>query len=464
MSFDAAGNLFSRSDPNGNTLSYARDAAGRATAMVDAEGRMTSFAYDDLNRLSSRTSPAGATVGFAYGDGAPGCTSCVSAGGSATQPSVVVDPLGSEWRMSYDGRDRVVSRTDPPGQTERYQYDSANRQRTTYRANGETVIETYDAEGRLTRKDGSDGTFAAFSYDVFGNLARAETADTTTELTWNASGWLLESRTTKSGGAQPLTDVKYGYDKDGLIDTIELVGVGAMGYGRNSRGEVTSIQRPDGKTIYLTRNAVGRVTKITHPNGTRTDYAYDAAGRVTSIVHTGPSGTISRFDYGYDKSGRVTQVGELDGSHIYSHDADGRTTVVDHPSASPLPDESYSYDLFGNRLSSHLSATYAYDVASRLESDDSYDYTFDGANRMTERIEGSTSQTTHYTWEAFGRLTGATGPGVAQSYRYDALDRLVSIDGAEGVRVVYRGISDVPLASFDADGQLASLLITDDSG
>src|SRR5689334_16040519 len=94
-------------------------------------------------------------------------------------------------------------------------------------------------------------------------------------------------------------------------------------------------------------------------------YEYDDAGNRTAVTYTGDHPMVGR--------------------HAYTYDALNRLLTASHPQPGPLPDEFYTYDAVGNRLTSHRSSAYHYDAANRLLDDDTFTYTFDAAGWLTQR-------------------------------------------------------------------------------
>jgi len=93
--------LSSISDPNGNTISIARDAAGKVTTVTDPVGRSLNFAYDSSNRITSITDPIGRSVQYTYN----------SQGSLVT----VTDVAGGVTKYTYDANNNMLSLTDPRG-------------------------------------------------------------------------------------------------------------------------------------------------------------------------------------------------------------------------------------------------------------------------------------------------------------------------------------------------------------
>jgi YD repeat-containing protein len=114
-----------------------------------------------------------------------------------------------------------------------------------------------------------------------------------------------------------------------------------------------------------------------------------------------------RTDYVYDLSGQLTRATFPDGRTVlYSYDAAGNRTAVDDGGIVT----NYTTDAL-NQYTTVGAATYTYDL--------------DG-NLATKTQGGVTS----YTWDAENRLTGVSGPGISQSYEYDAFgNRMAAVQG-----------------------------------
>ena len=131
--------------------------------------------------------------------------------------------------------------------------------------------------------------------------------------------------------------------------------------------------------------------------------------RLTGIHHRDAlSGVIDDLDFTRDDTGDVLTMSDVEGSHLYSYDALGRLLSADHP-AGLQPDESYTYDAVGNRLSSHLSGSHVYGYMGAtggdlLVQDDTYDYEYDDDGNLTLRTDRSTGDYTEYGYNHRGRL------------------------------------------------------------
>jgi len=115
------------------------------------------------------------------------------------------------------------------------------------------------------------------------------------------------------------------------------------------------------KLIRMAYNDLGQFTYIsryqsdTIPAGgkpvLRTAFTYDGANRVQTIAHRKidpTSALLNDYDFSYDGMGRITEIdSNIDGVSTYSYDKTSQLTSADH--APSRPDESFSFDLNGNR-------------------------------------------------------------------------------------------------------------------
>ena len=102
-----------------------------------------------------------------------------------------------------------------------------------------------------------------------------------------------------------------------------------------------------------------------------------------------------------------------------------------------LEAETYEYDLQGNRLNSHLSATHVTNDVDRLLEDDDFTYDYDANGNLVSKVNKTNLHQTSYTWSAEFRLTSITSAnGSVVTYTYDALGRRIGID-VDGVTTTY---------------------------
>ncbi len=138
--------------------------------------------------------------------------------------------------------------------------------------------------------------------------------------------------------------------------------------------------------------------------------------------------------------------------------------------ASGGRNESYSYDLNGNRTL----PGYQTGLANRLSSDGTYSYEYDNEGNLLRKTRLSDGQVTEFVWDYQNRLSGvvvkdASGQVVQETvFTYDVFDRRigkgVDADGA-GPEVaaqqwtVYDGVN--PYADCDGSGSLTTRYLVD---
>ncbi|TWT75087.1 RHS repeat-associated core domain-containing protein [Allorhodopirellula solitaria] len=188
---------------------------------------------------------------------------------------------------------------------------------------------------------------------------------------------------------------------------------------------------------------------------------YDGAGRLSSLTHgasqiasgenwngtstlpasLGSSDLLAAYTYQYHADNRLTQFSTYrDGtSTAYGHDVRDQLTSAATTAISRLSQpfglasaESYDFDAGGNRKSSGGASQSAANTHNQLQTDGTYNYTYDDEGNTLSRILISTGAVTLYEWDHRNRLesitekTSAVG-SVTQKiqYIYDALDQRV---------------------------------------
>jgi YD repeat-containing protein len=111
-------------------------------------------------------------------------------------------------------------------------------------------------------------------------------------------------------------------------------------------------------------NALNQQTKLTRYQSTSssnlvgsTEYAYDTVNRLSSLTHKQNSTVLAGYTYGYDGDSRLTSVtSTVEGLSTFSYDATSQVVGADH-AAGGQADESYGFDLNGNRNTSGYTTT-----------------------------------------------------------------------------------------------------------
>nr|WP_269460718.1 DUF6531 domain-containing protein [Ferriphaselus amnicola] len=349
--------------------------------------------------------------------------------------------------LNYDTNGNIASRTDFNGNLTCYSYD-LTRNLESVRVEGlpsgsacPTNLATYTpVAGSVERKTTTQWhasyrlptaiaeplRITSFSYDTKGNLlgrtvqgttdatgatGMAATASGTariTTYTYNAAGQIL----TENGPRTDVQDVtQYTYDTQSNLATV-----------KNALNRITTLGGYD---------ANGRPATITDPNGLITSLGYDARGRLLTRNVGGET-----TGYTYDGVGNLTGVTLPNGaSYTYTYDAAHRLTRITDALGNQLV---YILDNAGNRTQEQL-----FDSTGTLIK--KHSRIFDALSRLQQDI-GAVNQTTTYTYDANGNLTGVTDPLNRQTTNvYDALNRLSQVSNPDTgvVKYAYDGLDQL---------------------
>lgn len=413
ITYDADGNVASRTDTAGRVTTYAYDGANRMTTTTDAANKVTQFQYDALGRVTSFT-----------------------------------DALNQQYVATYDALGRQTSLTRG-GATLTYGYDAAgNRtQRTDY--NGTVTTYGYDNVNRLTTITYPSRT-VTFAYDPLNNVTRATNENGSVYISY-------DSRYRVSSFSDPFFyGISYNYDAVGNRTKLKVNGATYATYTYDSVNRLTNLADSANLNFTYSYDEVNRLTARTAPNGVTTTYAYDGLSRLTSLTHNVGANTVSGNLYTYNNANNISGWTTVTAQRSYTYDPVDRLTAVANFES---PAESYGYDAVGNRTSSHLSGSYGYQPFNRLSSSANATYSYDNNGNLVSRTDAS--GTTTYGFNEENQLTQVVLPsGVNVIYKYDGLGRRIqrTTNAGANERYIYDG-SDV-LIDLNADWSVATTYLS----
>jgi YD repeat-containing protein len=179
MTYDARGNMLTRTDKSGATWTWTYNARNqvltetRPAALSSGSGTVTTTnTYDGAGNLSQSSTPTGNgsdTITWLYG-----YTDAANPGAVTS----VTDPRGKVTLHEYDGAGNLVATTDPTGRKTTWTYDTAGRlaTETTPRGNaaGATQADyrttfTVNAHGDVTKVTDPMGAESLTGYDSCGS-------------------------------------------------------------------------------------------------------------------------------------------------------------------------------------------------------------------------------------------------------------------------------------------------------
>lgn len=416
------GDLKSITDALGHVTTYAAyDGAGRVTRLIDANGVTTDLTYTPRGWLASR-SVGGATTALTY----------TPYGAVAS----ITDPDNVTTTFIYDAAHRLTDVTDALGNRIHYTLDAAGNKtgEQTLASTGavmRSLSHSYNALGQLTAVvDGLNHTVfnASYSdsYDGNGNLVHSADAqgiqhhwgfDALNRLVStidNYNGTDTATKNTTSALAYDALDRLEGVtDPDGL-DTI---------YDHDGLGNRTSAASPDTGTSSDTYDAAGNRLIHTDAKGVFSTSTYDALNRVAGVSYVDSTLNVG---YHYDEpdtatgcsssypAGRLTRVVEYAVSTVYCYDARGNITRKSQTQGTTTDTTSYSYTL-ADRLSGQTNPTGAV----------STQYSRDADGRISaialQTSLGSSSAVSAVNYLPFGPISSYTlGNGQTITRTYDA--------------------------------------------
>ena len=434
----------------------AYNAHGQPLTIADPNGLTTTLAYDARQRLVSRAVGSETTM---YGYDAAG------------QLTRVTLPDGSYLAYTYDAAHRLTGIADALGNRVAYTLDAmGNRTQEQVFDPANSLAQTrsrvYDALNRLFQEIGAAGQTTQYAYDNQGNVTSVDgPLPGTVDVTVNAYDALnrLKQVTDPASGV-----TQYGYNGvDQLVSVTDPRNLGTT-YAYDGLGNLNVQQSPDTGSTTNTYDAAGNLLTQTDAKGQATTYAYDALNRVTSIVFNDGSRQTYAYDQGANAIGRLSQVTELDPAQTairtiaYAYDARGRVTSETRTIAGVQYVTSYAYDgdgrLVGMTYPDGRSLVYALDGLGRIVQIDTVkegqgqtlvsgvayqpfggvkSYTF-GNGQVSTRSYDQDGRIASYTllaqtfaigYDAASRISfiaDAVNPAIANTYGYDALDRLTS--------------------------------------
>ncbi len=424
MAYDALGRMTNKINAQGASVRYEYDANGNTTAIILPGEQRSEFKYDATGHQTVARDPSGNETNFLY-DQLGRVIRIVYPDGTSTQQSFddikgkqsLINEVGESKDMVHDAAGRLLEVTLPAvldaegtnglaRPVYSYTRDAYGNQRSITNPKGAKTRFSYDEFNRFVSRTLPLGQVSSQEYDNYGKVARTiDENGQVIEFAYDELGRQVETRLSSSASSIVLTN-RFTYDDFGRQAGV----VGADG------------------ALRFEYDSLGRMTAVISPEGT-IRYAYDDKSGLKSRVWT----VQSDVHYGYDQLGRLETVSVAK-----------RNGVV----LSPDETNSYTYDVYGNRVSAKrpngITTHYHYDLRNRLIGLEhqnalsnlvaSYSYTLDLAGKKVGIVEikpGSdealgTTNTFLYTYDGAGRLTSETNfftqtnrSGFSAQYSYD---------------------------------------------
>lgn len=381
--------------------------------------------------------------------------------GQHVPTSISTDTLGNQKFLTYDALGRVESFTqrNPYGQLLSHvemRYDAVGNKikEVHHRIDIETGVDCgspyiierqFDSCNRLiSLSEGADYRASRktdYTYHPSGNIHCITKPDgVVLEYNYTPLG-LLESLRASDGS------LHYYYAYDSNLNLVEAVDCNAKTATRRTfspSGMLTSETLGNGLNISFAYNSQGLRNRLTFLDGSFVCYEYDENKNLSAISRASPSGEI-KYTHSYEHSSENTSriASTTCGSETLRHRIDviGKTTEIKTPYWSEKISKNLlsttrtikdgvgtvnietSSDSAGNisketGISHH---TYSYDsLRNRITKDDAI-HEIDGYNQL----KGAEKEL--FFWDENGNCTAKISSNQKTTYRYDALNRLISV-------------------------------------
>ena len=432
--YDDKGNLTQRqvTTPVGTrTLGWTYDVLGRVLTATDPLGRVGVNTYYP-NTAAQHTALANSRGMLASTTNAIGHSIFITAYTAHGQALAMTDANGLTTSMTYDARQRLISRT-VGGETTTYEYDGVGQLKKVTLPDNSFLTYTYDGAHRLTQIQDGLGNKMAYTLDVMGSRIKEDAIDTLGALARTRSRVYdaLNRLQRDIGGATPASQItQYAYDANGnqtsMTDPLNRVTSNVY----DALNRLIRVNDPLNGAAAPTRyeyDAQDNLTKVTDPKNLATTYSYNGFNELVTQVSPDTGST----SFSYDAAGNMLTKTDARGVTVsYGYDSLNRVTSINYPAttsatgAAPAQTVSYLYDTCGNgkgRLCSFTDRTgttaYSYDIQGRVLS-------------KVQTVNGL-AQTVAYRYNPAGQMDEMTMPSgkkVALSYTNNRVVGM-SIDG-----------------------------------
>ncbi|MBW1928939.1 MAG: RHS domain-containing protein [Deltaproteobacteria bacterium] len=424
------------------TRAYTYDEAGNVVSETDEEGNVTTYEYDALNRLIKTTDPMGGVIERTYDDR-----------GNLIQ---LKDANGNITTYEYDRNNRLTRVIRPMGQETIYEYDGAGNRTAVNDAKGQRIEYVYNEINRLVEVrcfEAGDHQSAVktvhFTYDKLGNIVGYDDGTTSGTYTYDD----LSRKVSETVNYGPFSKtIGYTYYGNGLKKTFTDPSGTTYTYSFDENNRLASIGIPGKGEVTYSAYHWNSPSRISLPGGSSTEYTYVPLMRIKGILAKDPgqNAQVSR-QYEYSPVGNITTKETEHGQYTYQYDKLYRLIEATNPS---LDNESYTYDLLGNRLSSSsTTGTWSYNGNNELLSYDGISFQYDANGNTIQKNANGT--TTDYVYDIENRLIEVTTHDpqpLTYKYYYDPFGRRLWKE-VNGERTYFVYSDEGLVGEYDSSGQ-----------
>ena len=456
---------------------FGYDAAGRVTQRTTADNAIWKYQYDSLGRLRVTVDPSDITHSNNFDDLGRLVSSCVDNTTTSyiwdddSRLTAVTDAKGNKTSYTYDAQNRRTQVQFADGSIQSVIYSAVSQPTQINLPNGFAINMAYDAGNQLVSRiiaqDKANTGKEVFAYDGLGRLISGKVLDTNgatqndLALQFDDQGLLLQA-------TQNAKTIQSTFTAGGDRQTLAYPGNIDLSLTRDSLGRITKLADDSLGQLQATTYAGGlRPYQMTLPNGVAATLGYDAGARIKDLNWAKGATSLAQHTYSYNALSNITldntpsNVGDL-----YQYDAQGRLTqaslkVPNAPNfMGKTPTQfgaqySYTYDAVSNwtqqtakpanttsaytanALNQYTKAGTAdlkYDKNGNLIQDETYSYTYNWRNLITEVRTADKALVATYKYDALGRRV-AKVDGLSSDitqYIYDGWNIVEERSGTNG--------------------------------
>ncbi len=489
--YDLSGRVFQLTTWNArgaSTLETEYDFMGRVSRVINAKGFETLTHYNDVTNAYGQR-----VLQITQVDALGRCNTTTQDPLGRSHSNVTTDPYGvvlATHTNIYDGNGHLARRTDlvkAQGQPDRHfitewRYDSKGhvvelvqgadtplRRQTFY---------TYNEGGQKQSEMTPDGTELIYTYDGAGRLFQLSASDNTVDYTYayDAKGNLLH-----------VHDAVHSMDTYRQYDGADRVVLETLGNNLSLKsnydglGRLVRLELPDHSSVAWTYDAAFMRSVLRYDAAGLQKYShaylsYDLSGQAQTMQMIGNCGQMRQEwdalsrpvvrecaqyreeipEGGFDAVGNLLKASRKDflGDIACAYRYDSRDQLCQEDT---FTSHSYQYDSLENRLQKDGQPCVV-DALNQLLAQGEVKYGYDErGNRISQLKDGIT---THFKFDALGRLIETTQNDTRCVYRYDSFNRRLSKttysqSDTSTENYLYQGQMDIGMV--DASGTLQQL-------
>ena len=421
----------------------------QTTAHYDALNELTAYTYNTNQQVASITLPSGLVT-----------TNLYNPDHSLAEQIIV----GFATNSYTYANDLVLTRTDARGLTTTNTWDNLDRLTSTRFPDGSTISNIYTKLDLTATKDRL-GNWTYLGYDSL----RRNTAIT------NELGRVTINNYCTCGALESVLDAasqltQFFYDNQGnLTNTVYADGYAAFKT-CNLLGQVVTAGDSAGQRLTNTYNDQGLLAALSNAAGQVRSQAFDALNRVTNSVDANgvsintaydnlnrpltrsyPDGGVEKFGYTPNVAGPTSYTNQIGNVTLLAYDALGRKT---NEVAVGVTTNGFAYNGAGDLLAvtdgrsqtTHWNFDAFGRVTNKVDAAGVVDfvYQYDANNRLTNRWTPAKGNTA-YAYDAVGNRTNINYGGTSSIfYAYDALNRMTNAANSLGaIHIGYNAAGEV---------------------